>query len=463
MNKLKLVKSNEAKLRTSVDRLTDLPEVLILQVLSHMDMKEVVQTSFLSTKWRFLWRSVPDLKFIFFGYIERNVFVEFVNEILSRHHINIDEFHLHSYHWGGLDGSCIKSWIIKALRRHVRRLFVESYLTSLLDLPYHLFTSNVETMQLSFAKSLTQLPSSLCMASELKRLELKGIKFPNGNRKGELIVSWSNLEVARIEFCDFTHIRTLTISAPQLKIFNFRSHDKEGSFQLNISCPNLKSLSWASGCSMDCSPMKIPTMVSADIIVFIRNNLGKEESARRWIKVLTGIPYVQVLTVSTYYLKVLTDYPHLWELVPFFHNLRYVVFGDKDLCTYAVVNSLETLHHKRTLGNAQGSSSAEAEYVEADLFLKRILKYPRKTYSEITDPLRVEMELKFLTLLLKRSVILKGMSSGSNDMFLSDQTQLRSIAVSFWEEDKFVPVSHFVQLLREAQRGNYRLPPPPCT
>ncbi|KAL5711793.1 hypothetical protein ACHQM5_014034 [Ranunculus cassubicifolius] len=300
MNKVNLVKSN---------RLTDLPEALIHQIISHLDMKEVIQTSFLSTKWRYLWRSVPSLKFDDFCErtrkdIEPNVFTDFVNRSLSYHHVDINEFSLLFYHYEGLDGSHVKSWIIEALRRHVRRLCVGSFLSSPLDFPDHLFTSNVETMELSFLASSTQLPSSMCTALRVKRLDLEGVKFPDGNSNGELIVSWLSLEVVRIGFCDFTHIQTLTISAPRLKIFDLSSRDEDDSFKLNISCPNLKLLSWASGSSMDCSPVKIPAIVKADIIVFIRDNLGKEESARRWIKVLTGIPYVQVLTVSSYNLKV---------------------------------------------------------------------------------------------------------------------------------------------------------------
>ncbi|KAF3617058.1 hypothetical protein FXO38_34209 [Capsicum annuum] len=45
------------------DRLSQLPEEVLVSILSKLTMEEVVATSFLSSRWRYLWKHVPCLSF----------------------------------------------------------------------------------------------------------------------------------------------------------------------------------------------------------------------------------------------------------------------------------------------------------------------------------------------------------------------------------------------------------------
>ncbi|KAF9592096.1 hypothetical protein IFM89_011934 [Coptis chinensis] len=49
--------------KSSVDRISDLPDPMIHHIFSFLDMREVVQTSILSKRWTHLWKSTPNLDF----------------------------------------------------------------------------------------------------------------------------------------------------------------------------------------------------------------------------------------------------------------------------------------------------------------------------------------------------------------------------------------------------------------
>ncbi|KAF3582166.1 hypothetical protein Bca4012_033299 [Brassica carinata] len=47
------------------DRISELPEALLLHILSYVPTKDVIATSVLSKRWRSLWKMVPKLEFEF--------------------------------------------------------------------------------------------------------------------------------------------------------------------------------------------------------------------------------------------------------------------------------------------------------------------------------------------------------------------------------------------------------------
>ncbi|KAI3698445.1 hypothetical protein L2E82_41995 [Cichorium intybus] len=65
------------------DRLSSLPDELILKILSYLDMKLAVQTCLLSSRWEFLWTSMSHLNFncIYFRHLHK--FSQFVTHVLS--------------------------------------------------------------------------------------------------------------------------------------------------------------------------------------------------------------------------------------------------------------------------------------------------------------------------------------------------------------------------------------------
>ncbi|XP_058735530.1 F-box/FBD/LRR-repeat protein At5g53840-like [Vicia villosa] len=65
------------------DRLSDLPECIILHILSFLSTKLAVQTCVLSTRWKHLWKRIPSLKLDSYEFRTLKMFSVFMSKILS--------------------------------------------------------------------------------------------------------------------------------------------------------------------------------------------------------------------------------------------------------------------------------------------------------------------------------------------------------------------------------------------
>ncbi|KAF5782338.1 putative F-box domain, leucine-rich repeat domain superfamily, F-box-like domain superfamily [Helianthus annuus] len=73
------------KIRMNVegDRLSSLPDDLILKTLSFIDTKHAIRTSVLSSRWKYIWTSTPRLDFSTRDFRTLAKFSKFVTGVLS--------------------------------------------------------------------------------------------------------------------------------------------------------------------------------------------------------------------------------------------------------------------------------------------------------------------------------------------------------------------------------------------
>ncbi|KAK1279434.1 FBD-associated F-box protein [Acorus gramineus] len=173
--------------RNNIDRISALPDNLILRILSFTGTKSAVRTGLLSKRWRSLWTSVPVLDFDhqefwypddFEKLIEQMVldegrvpffhqraermsideFVLFVNATLKRcAKTDLRRFRL--YAKGLVDPRQVSAWINYAISRHTADLELE--------LPTH------EHMSCNIFKGCSELPSSIFKCKSLTSLKLR--------------------------------------------------------------------------------------------------------------------------------------------------------------------------------------------------------------------------------------------------------------------------------------------------
>ncbi|XP_028756315.1 putative F-box/FBD/LRR-repeat protein At1g78840 [Neltuma alba] len=140
----------------SQGRLGDLPDNLIHHILSFMETKDAIRTSFLSRRWRYMWTSVPCLNFNSKSFSRLADFKRFVKRVLSQR----DTSHIKAltYCRFGVDYATDQSLLNKVIE------FATSH--------------GVEEIRINLRGKSSgsppiEIPSSLFACRSLKRIELK--------------------------------------------------------------------------------------------------------------------------------------------------------------------------------------------------------------------------------------------------------------------------------------------------
>ncbi|MFQ6650487.1 hypothetical protein Gotur_022574 [Gossypium turneri] len=117
------VKARRVDEEDPADRLSELPDNVILHIMSSLPMKEAVRTCLLSTRWKDLFTSISNIELdgVLRNKALRNRFMKFSDRFLSlRKDISVDRFRL--YCGPGIDHRKINEWILYAVRHGVREL-----------------------------------------------------------------------------------------------------------------------------------------------------------------------------------------------------------------------------------------------------------------------------------------------------------------------------------------------------
>ncbi|PNY06141.1 F-box/LRR-repeat protein [Trifolium pratense] len=83
MKKIRQCENENDEIKGSEDRLGDLPDCVLLHILSFLNTKHVVQTCVLSTRWRHLWKRIPTLILHCSKFTTKKHFTIFVSKILT--------------------------------------------------------------------------------------------------------------------------------------------------------------------------------------------------------------------------------------------------------------------------------------------------------------------------------------------------------------------------------------------
>ncbi|XP_019101886.1 PREDICTED: FBD-associated F-box protein At3g49020-like [Camelina sativa] len=107
------------------DRISELPECLLLYILSLLPTEIAIATSVLSKRWRSLWKVLPNLKFIDSSYNQYDhKFSENLCRSLILHKAPVlESLHLEVGH--KYDAFELGLWIGIAFSRHVRKLVLD--------------------------------------------------------------------------------------------------------------------------------------------------------------------------------------------------------------------------------------------------------------------------------------------------------------------------------------------------
>ncbi|KAL1195804.1 putative FBD-associated F-box protein [Cardamine amara subsp. amara] len=222
-----------------MDRLSQLPEALLLKILSLLPAKDVVLTMVLSKRWELLWMLVPKLVYDdSYQDFEYGRFSRFVDRSLALHEAPVlDALH---FNLGKTCGTGdIRVWIKTVDKRCLRELVIEIDNKSRVLLPRSLYTCCETLVTLKLNNAVLVDVTSLSFPS-LKNLSLVSIKYPGDELIIMLLSSCPVLEDLVVKRCANDNVTILNVRVSSLKCFKITNMDVD--FGVVIDAPSLECL-----------------------------------------------------------------------------------------------------------------------------------------------------------------------------------------------------------------------------
>ncbi|KAG8472434.1 hypothetical protein CXB51_035304 [Gossypium anomalum] len=224
------------------DRLSELPDDVILHIMSSLPMKEAVRTCILSTRWKDLFTSISNIELdgVLRKRALRNRFMEFVDGFLSlRKDISVDRFRL--CYGPGIDHRKINEWILHGVRE-LELIFQSGTLETrhFTDLEFGVFTcKTLLTLRLFNLPSLVLTIPTHCCLPNLKGLHLTFLKFSDDESIRRLLSSCNSLEELLVQSCELSNLNKLSVCHPTLKRLTISGGFIAPSCEVEINTPNL--------------------------------------------------------------------------------------------------------------------------------------------------------------------------------------------------------------------------------
>ncbi|PIA28388.1 hypothetical protein AQUCO_07000012v1 [Aquilegia coerulea] len=328
------------------DRISNLPNNLIQYILSFLDTNNAVRTSVLSTRWKYLWTSLPNLDFyddklmhsdikIEDEVIEKD-FAKFIERVLLLYDgPYINKFYLKIVKL--YDSEKVNDWISNVIMRNVREMVLDisnDVLDGGLFFPRSFFSSETLTVLKISTESVLKIPSSVCF-SRLKVLYLGFVYVSCYDPYQEISFSCPVLEELFLEECEWLEIEIVNITAPFLKRLKIKDYpychdDRLYHCQINVSTESLVSFKLTSNLPYKYSLSDISSLSNANFDINF-NSYGEVINGHV-TTALTSISHVKNLTFSSHTIKALSRAQLLQHVTMFtcLIHLRLIVEYDKD-------------------------------------------------------------------------------------------------------------------------------------
>ncbi|GJS32220.1 F-box domain containing protein [Tanacetum coccineum] len=224
------------RMNVESDRLSSLPNDLIHKILSSVSLKQAIETSGLSSRWRYIWTSMPYLDFSTQSFSKSNKFSKFVTNVLSRRDNQVQLSSVKLCFRGKATQVFIKRILNHAFSHNIKQLtFVSSANKVDMALPINLFTKQ-------------SLPLACFSSQSLKHLTLT---LASGYKSSTLTSTWdlpalitlclTNIKLDDDLFSNCPNLKNLTLISCDTAI---RLPEESGKIKshLNICLPKLSNL-----------------------------------------------------------------------------------------------------------------------------------------------------------------------------------------------------------------------------
>ncbi|KAH7858352.1 hypothetical protein Vadar_022796 [Vaccinium darrowii] len=320
------------------DRISQLPDEILANILSLLKIKEAGRSSVLSHRWRDLWKFSSSLNFDasktllkVFGRKhepERSKYVAWVNQVLKLHLCpSLDEFRVGFY----LDSrnSCdIDEWINFVIPKRVKILEIDLHSSSF-DTRY----TPSQECYLCF-KSPSNLSSIKCLTS---------LSLGHVNVRGELIEYFlsncPNLEQLRM-FC-LDQIVNLNVSGPSLQLKHLEIFRCKLLESLEFCAPKLVTFKYFGQTSIRLSLGSLPLLAELDI-----GAARDHQATYALVPFSSYLSQIETLNLHTWLPKEYMEVPRIVELTKLKHLILDFdnYYGSRFPCFTSLVEAAPSLH-----------------------------------------------------------------------------------------------------------------------
>ncbi|XP_010437127.2 PREDICTED: LOW QUALITY PROTEIN: FBD-associated F-box protein At4g10400-like [Camelina sativa] len=195
-----------------MDRISGLPDDVLVKILSFVPTKVAVSTSSLSKRWEFLWMWLTKLEFgdILYSESEFKSLQCFLNRNLPLHRAPVIERFCLDLGLSDLIPEDIRMWAVVAVSRHIRefKMLVCCHPYKRSILPSSLYTSKSLVILVLVGGILLDVPRMVCLPS-LKTLKLISSRY---SKEGSLQRLLSNCPVLERPKCLLSSLQNFTWS-----------------------------------------------------------------------------------------------------------------------------------------------------------------------------------------------------------------------------------------------------------
>ncbi|EOA24024.1 hypothetical protein CARUB_v10017239mg, partial [Capsella rubella] len=344
--------SRSRLVRGKMDRVSSLPDDLILNVMSFLTTKEAASTSILSKRWRYLFAYVRalDIDNSVFLHPEENKrerkgirqsFMDFVDRVLALQGDSpIDKFSLRCE--TGVDSDRVHQWICNVLQRGVLDINLSIDLGEIGYLLVQTFIStNLVELKIASGCHINFQPGHISLPV-LKTLTLVEPVFSDSGQLQRLLSACPVLEALDLASVHWSY-RNETLSSATLKTLTIVS--AKSLEALSFDTPNLLCLKYSELVARDFPLVNLGNLVEAHIKLDCKLSLPSFGS--NVPKLFRGICSVQKLYLSPGALQVLG---RSCQAIPVFNNLTLLeIESSKNVAWQAMPVLLRNSPHLETL------------------------------------------------------------------------------------------------------------------
>ncbi|CAA7020168.1 unnamed protein product [Microthlaspi erraticum] len=307
-----------------IDRISELPDPLICQILSYPSVKDAVRTSVLSTRWRSLWLWVPNVVLYSRDFPDLHVFKSFGDRFFNCGMTScIQKLQLSLF--DNENESYLTSWIDAASKRKLRHLdvwCVPDYQTC--EIPISVYTC--ETLVTLNLCEVILRDAGFVSLPCLKTMRLRDLRYPD-DATFERLVSCSPV-LEELEFSGYFDVsRVFRVHTPSLKSLKTQIWNRDGMFQVVIDAPQVRVLTIYDNDSGSYIIKNLSSSFKLDILLSFGKWAEEERvsSMRNRIRhFLPGISNVGEMKIYVGTVKVFGHYFKFERLPQFYYLSRLV-------------------------------------------------------------------------------------------------------------------------------------------